>query len=300
MDNLKFNKGIFTLSLDTELAWGIIDKPFLLNKNKEYYFKTRNVIKEIINLLETYNISATWALVGSLFLSENELNIPFKKEDKSLWYGRDILNWILDCNVDQEIGCHSFFHKLFSNENINEEIKRSIKEAKKWNLELRSFVFPRNLKGHLNELKSYGFNSFRGVEQTWYVNYPKGLKKICHIIDQSFYITPPINLLEVECGLINIKGSMLYLPMNGFRKYIPLKSRIKKAYKGIDRCIEKKGIFHLWFHPFNIATNEEKLLFGLESIFQRVDEERKKGNLVIKNMGDIANMYEEVLGSKNV
>lgn len=75
--------------------------------------------------------------------------------------------------------------------------------------------------------------------------------------------------------------------MNGFRRFIPLRSRINKALKGIQKAIKEKKIFHLWFHPFNIATNQEKLLRGLEEIFIKVYEERNKGNLDVMTMKQI-------------
>ena len=70
-----FDKGVFTLSLDTELAWGMIDKPISLINNKEYFYNTRKVIDKIIELLEKYQISATWAVVGALLLERPSLKM---------------------------------------------------------------------------------------------------------------------------------------------------------------------------------------------------------------------------------
>ncbi|HHX96667.1 MAG TPA: hypothetical protein GX687_04295 [Clostridia bacterium] len=64
---MKLDKGVFVLSLDTELAWGMRDKPKAVVRNKRYYEKTHKVINEILNLMINYNISATWAIVGKLF-----------------------------------------------------------------------------------------------------------------------------------------------------------------------------------------------------------------------------------------
>ncbi|NLX92012.1 MAG: hypothetical protein GXZ07_10615 [Firmicutes bacterium] len=61
-------KGIFTISLDTELAWGVVDTPKNLMKNLKYYKKSREVIDKLLLLFQQYEISATWAVVGHLFL----------------------------------------------------------------------------------------------------------------------------------------------------------------------------------------------------------------------------------------
>jgi len=77
---------------------------------------------------------------------------------------------------------------------------------------------------------------------------------------------------------------MLYLSRDSFRKFIPIKSREIKAKKGIDNAIKQKKIFHLWFHPFNLATDEVKLFKGLENILKYVDKKRSENLLEVKTM----------------
>ena len=43
-------------------------------------------------------------------------------------------------------------------------------------------------------------------------------------------------------------------------------------------------IFHLWFHPFNLATDEVKLFKGLENILKYVDKKRSENLLEVKTM----------------
>lgn len=302
------------LTLDTELAWGMVDKPVSLINSKEYFCNTRSAIDGMLELLEKYQISATWAIVGSLLLDKpnfedefiedivadstkevkNEYINLLKQED--IWCGQDILQKIKSSSVPQEIGLHSFSHVIFRDERVTKDI--AVKEFRQGKDILRqygekpiSFVFPRNEINYLKELKEEGFCAYRGVEPSWYINASRIMKKICHMLDQTFAITPPVVDPIYKNGLVNIPASMLYLPMHGFRKYIPLKSRTTKALKGIQRAINEKKIFHLWFHPFNIATNQEKLLKGLEEIFKEVSNERDKGNLEVMTMGEVASMY---------
>lgn len=305
-----FNKGVFTLSLDTEIAWGMIDKPRSLIDNKEYFYNTRKAIDGIIELLDKYQISATWGMVGSLLLDEPKFEAEFiesitknlesdiKKQyidllkDKDIWGGKDILKKIKSSLVPQEIGSHSYNHIIFDDDYVTKET--AFKEyidgkdiLRKHGEDPISFIFPRNGIKHLSELKDAGFETYRGIEPSWYINMPGKMKKACHIIDQTLSITPPVVTPINNSGLINIPASMFYLPMNGFRKYIPLNSRTRKAKKGIKRAINEKKIFHLWFHPFNIATNREELLRGLETIFKKVNKERENGNIQVMTMSEV-------------
>ena len=312
-------KGIFVLSMDVELCWGAVDKPYRLKKNKIYYEQARDCIEKILMLLEKYNISATWAIVGHLFLQKcDSINgqkhsdiprstypwyskdwfeeSPCTDEEKDpLWYGQDIIRKIINCRVRQEIACHSFAHIPYGDENtkrttVRADLLNCVKEAEKSGFKLRSFAFPRNNVGYIDELSNFGFEAYRGAEPTWYRGFPPVPKRICHILDQLLPICPPVSLPENDQGLYNIPGSMFYLPMNGFRKLIPVKFRIHKASKGIERAIRDKKIFHLWFHPFNIATNPEKLLYGLEEILNEVQSSRDKRVLEMKSMEGIVDL----------
>lgn len=318
--NINFNKGIFVLSLDTELAWGMIDKPISLKSNMKYFLETRNAIDGIIELLEKYQISATWAIVGSLLLDKpkfedefienttKDLSEEVKNEyisilkQNSIWSGKDIFEKIKLTSTPQEIGSHSYTHTVFGEEKVTKE--KALSEYKNGMKILEqngevpiSFVFPRNSINYLDELGDTGFKIYRGLEPSWYANAPGKTKKACHMLDQALAITPPTVVPSKNGDLVNIPASMLYLPMNGFRKYIPLKSRVIKAQKGIQKAINEKKIFHLWFHPFNIATNQQKLLKGLEEILKMVSTERENGNLEVKTMGEIASMYMKLKDS---
>lgn len=321
-----YKKGVFTVSMDTELAWGTIDKPDSNKKNHKLYLETRNIIDEILELYNEFNISSTWAIVGHLFLEEcnkkdgiKHLNFTrtnyehydndwFKLDpatnikENQLWYGKDIVEMINQCSVKQEIASHSFAHILYGDsqtkkETIESDLDEIVKVTNKYGIKLKSFVFPRNQVGFIEELKKYGFESYRGIEPSWYKNSSGYLKKFAHMIDQIFSITPPVVMPELVNGLVNIPASMLYLSMQGFRKHIPLKSRINKAKKGLDKAVAENKIFHLWFHPFNLASNPEKMLEGLREIIIYADELRNNNLLDIKTMGEISNDYLISLGN---
>ena len=61
------SRGVFTISIDTEFAWGTFDLPEAMTYRK-LEARSREVITRLLGLFETYNIEATWAVVGHLFL----------------------------------------------------------------------------------------------------------------------------------------------------------------------------------------------------------------------------------------
>ena len=309
-------KGLFTISLDTELAWGAVDKPESYKRNKKYYFQTRDVIDRILNLFEKYHISGTWAIVGHLFLESCQQDEGVKHSniirsstawykrdwfeqdpcsniyESPEWYGKDIVDKIRDSSVYQEIGSHSFSHMIFNNpllsqETVRSELSEMIQVAGNEGITIDSFVFPRNAEGYYEELVKIGIKVFRGIDQVWY-NHMAGYKrKFFHIVDDCLCLSPPVYEAKFSHGMMNIPGSMLYLSRDGFRKLIPIKLRIIKAKKGIDRAIKEGKIFHLWFHPFNIASDSESLLFGLEEILKYVAEQVENKKLTVKTLSQI-------------
>ena len=65
------NKGIFTISLDFELFWGVRDHRTL----EDYGENVRNVHKIVPGLLalfDKYDIHCTWATVGFLFFADKK------------------------------------------------------------------------------------------------------------------------------------------------------------------------------------------------------------------------------------
>ncbi|HHT66587.1 MAG: hypothetical protein ACOX25_02700 [Caldicoprobacterales bacterium] len=300
-------KGTFLLSLDTELAWGSFDLG-LTEKLKADFANTRVCLSRLLGLLERYQIKATFAFVGHLMLEkcspaqgkkhENVVRPRFSWYDKDwftedpaanireapIWYGTDILHQILRAQPEHEIACHSFSHIIYGDPGCSEACAESdlaacVETAKSHGIILSTFIYPRNSIGHRPLLKKYGFTAYRGKGNEWYNSVKsRRLHQICHLADEFLRIGPGTSLPYIdEYGLCNTAGNMLYLSRSGFRRLIPVSSRVRKAIKGIDRAIDRGEIFHLWFHPHNLASDPDGLLFGLDQIFayvrRKIDDE---------------------------
>lgn len=316
---MKLEKGIFTISLDFELIWGTLDLFGTEGFDEDCKTERSEVIDRLLALFNEYEISATWCTVGHLFLENCRADgqqkhpeiVPPRHEwqrgdwfahdpcgdeaSSPLFYGKSLVEKIINSPVKQEIGSHGFSHVIFgdagcSPETARSEIAECVRVAKDFDLNLSSFAFPRDQIGHLDVLKEYGFECYRGQIPKWYeAGENRNLvKRLAHFTDVLLATTPPTVLpAYTPDGLWNIPGSMIFFPMHGVRRYIPMSLRVKRAVKGLNEAVSKKRIFHLWFHPTNMASEIEQMFDGLRRIIQKADELRRKGDLEILTMAEI-------------
>jgi peptidoglycan/xylan/chitin deacetylase (PgdA/CDA1 family) len=316
---LGFSTGVFTISLDLELIWGTRDYAGTEGFRKACVIEREVVIDRLLELFLKYDISATWCVVGHLFLDRCEIvdgrkhadvfprnpaaalagwfsNDPATDEASApTFYGRSLIDKIRLCPVKQEIGSHSFAHMIFderycTREAADRDIAKCVAVAGEQRLTLRSFVYPRNRVSHTDVLREYGFTSYRGVEPEWYERryLPRAVKRAAHLASVVFAVTPPVVVPMEHGGVWNIAGSMIFLPMHGVRGYIPASRRSLRAMKGLDRAVEKRCIFHLWFHPTNMAVELEAMFGALEHILMHARELRDRQVLRVMTMQEIA------------
>jgi hypothetical protein len=182
--NNKLKKAVFIVSLDTELVWGKFRFASISKFNREWYIKRKN-IKIILQILSKLNIPATWAVVGHLFLDncdgkhkdikkcnnwqKYDPGTNIKKDP--LWYGKDILKMIKSSKTKHEIACHSFSHTDFNKcppAVAESELKKCKELFKKENLEMVSFIFPREKHGNYKALKKAGIKVYRKTKRKKY------------------------------------------------------------------------------------------------------------------------------------
>jgi peptidoglycan/xylan/chitin deacetylase (PgdA/CDA1 family) len=309
-------RGVFTLSLDLELIWGTMDV-FGPERFRSTCQRERQVVPRLLALLEQYGISATWCVLGHLFLEECSPNgsqphaqlarpkhawsrgdwFAFDtggtEETRPTFYGRSLVRQIRSCQVPQELGSHSFSHVIFGDEGCSEAVAESEltacrAAARDMGIELRSFAFPRNSVGHLDVLERQGFRCYRGPEPVWYEQLPvRSLRaRLAHLWDVVRAAEPPTVLPErARQSLWNLPGSMIYFPAHGARRLIPVSRRVRRAVRGLDAAVRERRIFHLWFHPTNLADATDAMMGGLKAIFQHAARLRDSGQLDIRPMG---------------
>src|SRR6185436_17615206 len=236
----KYNmqKGVFTISIDFEFAWGYADKT-IGEEQKRNIKREVEITRRLITLFEKYNVPATWAIVGKLLEPGSD----------PLWHdSENLISLIKNSSAKHEIGSHSYAHIIYGEVDAKEDIKKAKEIHEKHNLTFKSFIFPRNSEGFHTELKEAGISSFRH-------NARPG--RLSHFL--SYFIPTPVlgNASVHSSGLTSIPGGMLLIGRNGLRKLISPGLIIKKAKNSLKSAYQNNQIFHLWFHPSNFAYDTD-------------------------------------------
>ena len=293
--------GSVVISIDAELGWGFHD---LENLPRNRVESGRRGWNQLLELLEEYDVPATWAVVGHLMLEECDgvhATHPtpegwFERERTSwsdrpdLRFGPDLVRSVLDSPVDHEFASHSFSHVLFGDPNTtreiaNAELERCVELATDWGQSIDSFVFPRNEMGHREVLADHGVRAYRSRSPN-----PLGIRGVLEspVRNRTPLVEPTID----EYGLVDIPPSHFLFAFEGAMRTAaetlwedPM---VAMARRGIDEAVDADGVYHLWLHPNNLKDEQDD--DRLRAILDHLDHRRRETeSLRIDTMTDVAN-----------
>ncbi|WP_323170957.1 polysaccharide deacetylase family protein [Natrialba sp. PRR66] len=297
--------GTIVLSLDAELGWGFHDEAV----SESFLQDTRRNWRRLCELFDTYEIPATWAVTGHLFLnscSTAHRNHPAGERccqesveglaANDIWCGAELVREIETAAVDHEIAGHGFTHVHFDHERMDEEfatreIENCVQAAERRGHDLTSFVFPVNRIRHRDTLEAHGFDCYRGTNQLRdsQSTLVRQLTKVSSAVVGK--PTPPIVDPYVdEYGLVNVPAS-IYLfnfdaeykkPFSAFGED-PVVRQVKF---GVDRVAGTDGVLHLWLHPHNLQTPAHYQ--RLRSIIRYIDRRRRTDDVRVETMATVA------------
>lgn len=296
--------GSVVISIDAELGWGFHD---LEEPPSSRMDAARSGWRTLLEVFDAHDVSATWAVVGHLFLETCDgvhANHPsidgwFDRERESwttrpdIRFGRDLVAATVDADVDHEIACHSFSHVLFddtrfSPATIRAELEAATSAARAVGIEYDSFVFPRNALGHRDLLAAFGFTCYRGVGHGPRGKGRRTLKKLLAAARPEFVdvVTPTVD----EYGLVDVPPSMYLYGFEGWPRRV-LESvwvdpMLAAAKHGVDRASREDGVFHVWLHPNNIRTERDRR--RLRAFVAYAAATRDRTDLRIETMRDVA------------
>jgi len=312
--------GYFLFSLDTELAWGAFDHfhPGMFSADGR---RERYAIKRILDILDKYDIAATWALVGHLFFEKCEKCpqcpiLEWKGKFSSfeeiyetsspLWYGADIIRILMERSSRHEIAFHGFTHRIFDEKTMDSldartEILEWLKVASgKVSAGLQTVVFPRNKVGHLGVFKEYGFTCYRDDEvlPSSYYTIPffgKALNKI----DLVLQIRKPEIYDPTKDGndLVRLPASRSLFRMPRKIDKMPGGSILgqihhQKIIQGVARAAASGKVIHIYTHPWEFR--EEKDFARLEDLLSAVSQQIKNRRMISISMGSLAQLFNQV------
>lgn len=301
--------GTVVISIDAELGWGFHDEESLSVDRVE---AGRPGWTALARLLSKYDVPATWAVVGHLFLkgcdgihADHPAPEGWFERERGLWadrpelrFGRDLIEDLLSADVDHELACHTFSHLRFDDPRVTEEgaraeIEAAIAAAEPLDVTYSSFVFPRNGVGYLELLPEYGFNCYRPAPTE-----PSGrLQRVTSkLLDTALparlpVVTPTID----EHGLVAIPPSLFLFAIDGpgrtVLEAVSADPIVRQARRGIDRTVHTDGVFHIWLHPNNIQQARD--ITRIRDIVEYAATRRANTGLEIETMATVAQRIDE-------
>ncbi|MBS1773716.1 MAG: polysaccharide deacetylase family protein [Bacteroidetes bacterium] len=312
-------KGIFTISLDFELFWGVRDNRSL-DSYGENIRKVHEIVPRLLEMFDKYGVHCTWTTVGFLFLNNKEellnnlpdiapgyTNTNFDPypyiHNNSLepiyHFAPDLVKQIASY-PGQEIGTHTYCHFYTLEEGVTpasfaEDIRMAVKVAREKGHEIHSIVFPRNQYNNamLDVCYQHGIKTYRGVEQSVIYETRNRTdetlrRRMLRLMDAY------INLTGHHTFKINgQKGTILDIPSSRFlRPYSQKLSflepfKLNRVIKGLMHASKRGEVFHIWWHPHNFGANTEDNFNGLEKILIKFKQLKDAGLMESLNMYEI-------------
>lgn len=279
-------KGVVTISIDLELAWGNWDN-ITRDQIELVERHERAIVARLVEIFDRYDVPVTWAIVAGLLDRTSATGRP---GGEKIWYAPDVIETITTSRVRHDIGSHGGRHiylDAVSNAQADEDLAfaSSVHEAN--GLGFISFVFPRNKLGKKAILERHGIKVFRGEDRAWHQRVrakQAQVGRIANLVDKMLPITPEAVLPQREEAMVNLPGSMLFMSKNGLRKFAAPGVTASKLNKGLAAAMRDGTVFHLWFHPSNFYHATESQFEVFENFVQNVRGLTDRGRIEIKPM----------------
>ncbi|MGG7037087.1 MAG: polysaccharide deacetylase family protein, partial [Flavobacterium sp.] len=255
-------------------------------------------IPRMLELFEKNNISVTWATVGMLF-NENweewQANIPEilpsytnvalnpyeygKKHVKSgldhYFFAPNLIRLIQNVK-GQEIATHTYSHYYCLEtgqtvEQFRADMEQAVKIARKFDIELKSLVFPRNQfnKDYLDVCRDNQIETVRTNPPCWYWDTTKPetfFTKFARTGDAYFpFGKRSYSFNEVEKSKVVGQPASRFLRPQQSSEFLN-NLRLLRIKNEMMQAAKDGEVYHLWWHPHNFGTNTEGAFHSLKAI----------------------------------
>jgi peptidoglycan/xylan/chitin deacetylase (PgdA/CDA1 family) len=323
MNSNSNDKGIFVISLDFELHWGVWDVT-----TKEKYganvLGVKEVIPRLLDLFALYNVKATFATVGFLFAKNKQELLSYVPDNKPAYTNSSYNVYLKELGLTgndetddphhfgyslfekikqspHEIGTHTFCHYYCLEEGqtaaeFDADIKAAKKIAAANNVALTSIVFPRNQvnEEYLPVLLENNIPVYRGNPTSWIYKPRKFAAEIlfirlCRLLDTYLPISGyNTHKVTKEEGLpVNIPASRFLKPYNKNLSWLE-KIKLQRIMNEMTEAAKNNELYHLWWHPHNFGLHITENIAGLTIILNHYQELNKKYGVVNQTMKEAA------------
>lgn len=285
----------FILSLDCEGKWGVADH---LGAREHRWLtdeRLRSAYRGLLDLLDEYQIAATFAFVG--LFGENadefgrirEVVEPLARRSAYVaaaiddltcgsrqgWHGGWAVEAVRASANDHEIALHGVTHVPWT-EGDREFLASELALLPLLSSEVRdakTFVYPRNLVAHPDLLRGSGIEGYRAGR-------PAKSRLASLASEFNVAAMPDRDPSQADAGLIPIPAGFFVNWQHGLRRLVPSGVSILRYGALLDRAERDQAVVHLWLHPENIAS-EPATLQLLGQLLRRVAERREQGRCTV-------------------
>ena len=319
------NPGLFVISLDFELHWGVRDHRSVTDYRANL-LGVRQAIPKMLELFRAHDVHATWATVGLLFFDnkqELEANLPARlpayddanlspypelerigasEEADPFHYGASLLRQI-QATPGQEIATHTFGHyfcleKGQTVEDFEADLMAAKRAAQRFGVELKSLVFPRNQfnREYLDACRRAGILAYRGNQRSSLyaasdtISDKSKPKRAARLVDAYLPLTGghARSLSEIAQ-----RGEPYDIPASRFlRPYSPALAgfeglRLARIEREMADAARRGLVYHLWWHPHNFGAHVEENCAALARLLRRFDALHREHGIESRAMGEI-------------
>jgi hypothetical protein len=202
----------------------------------------------------------------------------------------------------QEIGMHGGLTHLFwhhpqcTAEVARRELAAGMQAHAELGMVPRSFVFPRDLEAHLPVLREAGLRCYRGRAPLASENMSlRCASPVLRVVEELGQMTPvPVLPQQVLPDFWNVPASASIYPMGRARaRIVPLRTRLERFRRGLEAAARTRRIFHLAFHPENLAESPEAMPV-FESMLAELERWRAAGDVEVLSMDQIVDRWEHL------
>jgi peptidoglycan/xylan/chitin deacetylase (PgdA/CDA1 family) len=311
-------KPVFIVCIDFELAWGWAYNDSFIGR-EDRFLRGREAIPPLLDLFDEFEVPATWATVGHLFLescrgrdgvAHPEIARPrfpwlsgdwYRHDPRSdvrsapLWYASDLIAAIRGRSVGHELASHSFGHVPFGApgctvEAAESDLSAAVKAASDVGVSVQSFVYPQHRIGFTELLRTHGFTSYRGEDREPFLGLPSQIRKPLRLLVQTLGMASAPQ--QPEWGpdsLIHLPASLFFaIPERRGGHLITGRGLAARCIRGLRRAIERGGMHQIYFHDHNLGVRTEEFLSALRDVLSFASAARLRGELEILTMRDYA------------
>jgi len=286
--------GTVVISVDAALGWNCTDgQP----PSVERAAAARWGWRRILELFESYEISATWAVVGHLLLEdcdgvhEHHPLAPARfAREREAWaerpelrHARELVEATVDSPADHELAFLPFSGVEFGHDDVSLDLARAecvgFFDALPDSLPApRTAAFPGNAVGHRGVLAEWGFEYYRCAVPDASSSFP--LANSARRLANATISGPPIVRPAIdEYGLVGVPTSVDFARFDGTAGWLSGRAiadpAIATIERGLDRVADSGGVLHVRLRPADVV--DERDAARIREMCAAIDRAREAG-----------------------